>query len=80
MMVAAGSGHSASASMPVRCAVVAHNSSVMNGMNGCSSFNISSRAQATLACVSLFAALSGPVSTGLASSRYQSQYTFQTKR
>ena len=33
-----------------------------------------------MARVSALAASSGPVSTGLASSRYQSQKTFQTKR
>ena len=45
-----------------RCsAVTAHSSSVMNGMNGCSSLRISSRAQAAMARVSSLAAPSGPV-------------------
>ena len=66
-------GHTASTSRPSRLAVTAHNSSVMNGMNGCSSFRISSRAQATMARVSDLAAPSSPNNTGLASSRYQSQ-------
>lgn len=68
-------GHGASVSGPARGAgaVTLHNSSVRNGMKGCSSLRISSRAQATIARVSLLAAPSGPVSTGLASSRYQSQ-------
>ena len=66
-------GHSASTSRPSRFAVTAQSSSVMKGMNGCSSFRISSRAQATMARVSVFAAPSSPSSTGFASSRYQSQ-------
>ena len=66
-------GHSASTSRPSRAAVTAHSSSVMKGMNGCSSFRISSRAQAIMARVSALAAPSSPISTGFASSRYQSQ-------
>ena len=53
--------------------VTRHSSSVMNGMNGCSSFRISSSAQAAMARVSSFAAPSGPVSSGFDSSTYQSQ-------
>ena len=66
-------GHSASTSRPSRLAVTAQSSSVMKGMNGCSSFRISSRAQAIMARVSAFAAPSSPISTGFASSTYQSQ-------
>ena len=77
-------GHGASTSSVVApgplSAVTRHSSSVMNGMNGCSSFRISSSTQAAMARVSSLAAPSGPVSTGFASSRYQSQKTFQTKR
>ena len=51
----ASRGHGASTSRPSRLAVTAHSSSVMKGMNGCSSFRISSRAQATMARVSALA-------------------------
>ena len=51
----------------------AHSSSVMKGMNGCSSFRIWSSAQAVVARVSALAASSSPDSIGLISSRYQSQ-------
>src|SRR5579864_9233776 len=57
-----------------------HNSSVTNGMNGCSALRISSSAQAAIAWVSALAASSSPKKTGLANSRYQSQNLFQTKR
>ena len=50
-----------------------HSSSVMNGMNGCSSFSTWSSAQAVVARVSALAASSLPVRIGLVSSRYQSQ-------
>jgi hypothetical protein len=68
-------GHSVSVRSRGRFAAAAtsQSSSVMKGMNGCSSLRISSRAQATIARVSAFAAPSGPVNTGFASSRYQSQ-------
>src|SRR5947208_2565368 len=66
-------GHSASTSRPPRFAVTAQSSSVMKGKNGCSSLRISSRAQAVMARVSAFAAPSSPISTGFASSTYQSQ-------
>jgi len=54
-------------------AVTRHSSSVMNGMNGCSSLRISSSAQAAVARVSSLAAPSGPVSSGFDNSTYQSQ-------
>src|SRR5665213_843894 len=54
-------------------AVTAQSSSVMKGMNGCSSFNISSSAQAAIARVSSLAGPSGPASSGFDSSTYQSQ-------
>jgi hypothetical protein len=54
-------------------AVTAQSSSVIKGMNGCSSFRISSRAHATMARVSDLAAPSSPINPGFASSRYQSQ-------
>ncbi len=54
-------------------AVTFHSSSVMNGMKGWSSARIWSRAQATVAQVSVLPGDSGPSSTGLASSMYQSQ-------
>ncbi len=77
-------GHCVSASMPARAApegaVTLHSSSVTNGMNGCSSFRISSRTQAVMARVSVFCGPSAPCSSGFASSRYQSQKMFQTKR
>src|SRR5262245_25147947 len=41
--------------------VTRHSSSVMNGMNGCSSLRISSSAQAVVARISVLAALSGPI-------------------
>ena len=70
-------GQVASTSSPSRfgpvSAVTRHNSSVTNGMNGCSSFRISSSAQAAMARVSSLAAPSGPVSKGFDSSTYQSQ-------
>src|SRR6478736_4895134 len=66
-------GHCASTSRPSRFAVTAQSSSVMNGMNGCRSLRISSRAQATIARVSVLAAPSSPSNTGFASSTYQSQ-------
>jgi hypothetical protein len=66
-------GHSASTSRPSRFAVTAHSSSVMKGMKGCSSLRISSRAHAVMARVSALAAPSSPISTGFASSTYQSQ-------
>ena len=52
----------------------------MNGMIGCSSFRITSSVQAVMARVSALAASPSPFSTGLASSRCQSQNTFQMKR
>ena len=52
----------------------------MKGMTGCSSFSVWSRVQAVMARVSAFAASSEPWKIGLASSRYQSQKTFQTNR
>src|SRR5215467_6509735 len=74
-------GHGASASSVARglapslapWAVTAHSSLVTNGMNGCSRASTWSRTQATIAWVSVLAAPSGPVSTGLTSSMYQSQ-------
>ena len=77
----ASSGHGASISIEARglAAVRAHNSSVMNGMKGCSSLTIWSRTQAAVARVSALAASSVPFSTGLMNSRYQSQKTAQTK-
>ncbi len=57
-----------------------HSSSVTNGLIGCSSFSAWSSTQAVVARVSALAASSAPFSTGLDSSRYQSQNTFQTKR
>ena len=70
-------GHGASTSSASRfgpvSAVTRHSSSVMNGMNGCSSLRISSSAQAAVARVSSLAAPSGPVSSGFDSSTYQSQ-------
>ena len=55
-------------------------SSEMYGMNGCRSTRMWSSTQAAIARVSSFAASSSPESTGFASSRYQSQKVFQTKR
>ncbi len=49
-------------------------------MTGCSSFSVWSMVQAVMARVSALAASSEPLNTGLASSRYQSQNTFQMKR
>src|SRR5262249_21586722 len=57
-----------------------NNSSVTNGMKGCSRWTIWSSVHAAVARVSALAASSSPFSTGLISSRYQSQNTFQTKR
>ena len=53
-------------------AVTRHNSSVMNGMNGCRSLRISSSAQAPWRGFVLGRAVR-PVSSGLLSSTYQSQ-------
>ena len=53
--------------------VTRHSSSVMNGMNGCKSFRISSSAQAAVARVSSLAIPSEPISNGLDNSTYQSQ-------
>ncbi len=55
-------------------------SSVMKGMKGCRSLMISSSTNAAVACVSAFAAPSGPVSKGFESSTYQSQKIDHTKR
>jgi hypothetical protein len=57
-----------------------HSSSVMNGMKGCSIATMRSSTQATVARVSSRAPASSPASTGLASSRYQSQVRFHTNR
>ena len=77
-------GQDANASRVVRAGprspVAAQSSSVMKGMNGCRSFRISSSTKPVTAWVSVLAAPSGPVSTGFASSRCQSQNTFHTNR
>ena len=83
--VSASCGQRAVISMPSpraapRSAVWSHSSSVRNGMTGCSSFRITSSAQAAVAWVSAFSASSAPLSSGLASSTYQSQKVFQMKR
>ena len=84
IQLSGSSGHWAEISMLSRAgpnsAVFSHSSSVMNGITGCRSFRITSSAQAAVARVSALAAASSPFRIGLASSRYQSQNTFQTKR
>jgi hypothetical protein len=84
IQLSGSSGHWAEISMPSRLgpnsAVLSHSSSVMNGITGCSSFRITSSAQAAVARVSALAAASSPFRIGLASSTYQSQNTFQMKR
>ncbi len=50
-----------------------HSSSVMKGMKGCSSLRIWSRVQAAVMRASALAPSSVPLSSGLMSSRYQSQ-------
>ena len=49
-------------------------------MIGCSSFRVTSKAQAAVAWVSALAAASSLFKTGLASSTYQSQKVFQMNR
>ena len=80
-----GCGHSVSTRSPGRSsapsrAAFAHSSSLMNGMKGWSSVKMRSSTQTTVALVSSFSGPSAPASTGLASSRYQSQVWLQTKR